>query len=70
MQWMYSVRGTLPEYNPPRGQSVQPMAGPHPDPRQRKTTRANFVRDNLKLTTTAVSSPIKGAKIINITKQF
>ena len=70
MQWTYNVRGTLPDYDPPRGKSVQPIAGPHPDPRQRKPTRVNFIRDNLKLTTTGVSSPIKGLSVIHKPKTY
>ena len=65
MQWTYNVRGTLPEYTPPRGHSSQPMAGPHPDLRVRKNGKLDFVRNNLALTTTGVSSPLKGAKILN-----
>lgn len=63
MQWSYNVRGVLPPYNPPRGKSSQPMAGPHPDPRMR-IERVNYIRDNLKLVTTAASSPLKGAPLI------
>ena len=64
MQWTYNIKGILPEYNPPRGLSSHPMCGPHPDPRYRPRSVPNFIRDNLKLTTTGVSSPIKGAPII------
>ncbi|KAL3884217.1 hypothetical protein ACJMK2_030436, partial [Sinanodonta woodiana] len=63
MQWSYSVKGVLPEYTPPRGQSSRPIAGPHPDPRQRQE-KQNYILENLKLKTTAVSSPIKGAPLI------
>ena len=69
MQWTYSVKGVLPDYTPPRGFSSRPMAGPHPDPRHR-TDKLNFIRDNLKLTTTAVSSPVKGAPVINRQKAY
>jgi hypothetical protein len=68
MQWSYNVKGTIPEYNPPRGRSSQPMAGPHPDPRIRGE-RISYVRQNIKLTTTAASSPLKGAPLIQRTKQ-
>lgn len=67
MQWSYDVRGVLPDYSPPQGRSSAPMAGPHPDPRSRKD-RVNYIRSNLKLTTTAVSSPIKGAPLIQRVK--
>ena len=63
MQWTYNVRGVLPDYVPPRGMSSQPMAGPHPDTRYR-SDRLNYIRNNLRLTTTAVSSPIKGAPVL------
>ena len=67
MQWTYNVRGVLPDYVPPRGLASRPMAGPHPDPRHRRD-RLNYVRENLRLTTTAVSSPIKGVPVVR--KQF
>lgn len=67
MQWSYTVQGVLPQYSPPQGRSSQPMSGPHPDPRIRGT-RVNYIRENLRLTTTAVSSPIKGAPVINRAK--
>ncbi|XP_021363645.1 cilia- and flagella-associated protein 47-like isoform X2 [Mizuhopecten yessoensis] len=63
MQWSYNVKGVLPQYNPPRGISTQPMAGPHPDPRLRME-RVNYIRENIRLLTTAVSSPIKGANVV------
>ncbi|ESO84826.1 hypothetical protein LOTGIDRAFT_196276 [Lottia gigantea] len=63
MQWSYNIRGVLPEYSPPRGTSSRPMAGPHPDPRYRGQP-VNYVQDNIQLLTTAVSSPIKGAKLV------
>ena len=63
MQWTYNIRGVPPGYDPPRGYSSHPMAGPHPDPRKR-LERLNYIKDNLRLTTTAVSSPIKGAPLL------
>ncbi|XP_071954714.1 cilia- and flagella-associated protein 47-like isoform X2 [Antedon mediterranea] len=63
MQWTYDLIGTTPEYTPPSGQSQKPIAGPHNAPLKRGKHR-NFVRDNLQLTTTAVSSPVKGAPIL------
>ncbi|XP_048239518.1 cilia and flagella-associated protein 47-like isoform X3 [Haliotis rufescens] len=67
MQWSYEIRGVLPEYTPPRGKSSRPMAGPHPDPRYRGD-RVNYVRDNLQIITTAVSSPVKGAPLLRTHK--
>jgi hypothetical protein len=63
MQWTYAVRGVLPDYQPPRGFSSHPIAGPHPDPR-RHGEKINYVRDNLRLSATAASSPIKGTPLI------
>ena len=68
MQWNYNVKGVLPDYMPPRGYSCRPMAGPHPDPR-RRLEKINHIKDNLKLTTTAVSSPIKGTPVVPKTRQ-
>ena len=65
MQWTYNVRGVLPDYRPPRAFSCKPISGPHPDPRKR-TNQTSYVKDNLRLATTAVSSPIKGAPLMNI----
>ena len=63
MQWSYTIRGILPDYSPPRGVSSHPMRGPHPDPRKRGD-RVNYILDNIRLKTTAISSPIKGAAVI------
>ena len=63
MQWTYQIIGTPPGYLPPMGCSGQPIAGPHPDLRRRKEKR-NFVRDNLLLMSTAVSSPMKGESLL------
>ncbi|XP_022089961.1 cilia- and flagella-associated protein 47-like isoform X2 [Acanthaster planci] len=62
MQWTYSLVGVTPEYVPPTGQSQRPIAGPHTSGTRHSKPR-NYVLENLKLTTTAVSSPIKGAPI-------
>lgn len=64
MQWTYSIVGLIPEYNTPNGRSNHPIAGPHPSPVKRGKGR-NFILENLNLTTTAVSSPIKGATILS-----
>ncbi|XP_074645875.1 cilia and flagella-associated protein 47-like isoform X2 [Tubulanus polymorphus] len=59
MQWTYMIRGIPPDYAPPTANSKPPMKGPHPDPRYRGE-KINYIRENIKLLTTAVSSPIKG----------
>ncbi|XP_070190234.1 cilia and flagella-associated protein 47-like isoform X3 [Littorina saxatilis] len=62
MQWSYDVRGVIPEYSPPQGRSSIPPKGPLPDKKQRQVR--NYILDNLKLTTTGVCSPIKGAPLV------
>merc|ERR1712178_20544 len=61
MQWTYNIFGVLPDYKPPRGQS---MFGTSQDGGNTRQSKHNYVRNNLKLLTTAVSSPIKGAPLI------
>ena len=65
MQWTYDVIGTLPDYTPPRSQSSKTAKGVI-----ERTDRKNFVLDNLKLNTTAVSSPMKGAPVIQRNSKF
>lgn len=59
MQWTYNVVGTLPEYIAPQSQASKTEPGVI----ERSETR-NYVLDNLRLKTTAVSSPLKGAPIL------
>ncbi|KAL8606797.1 hypothetical protein ACOMHN_049626 [Nucella lapillus] len=61
MQWSYEVRGVIPEYCPPQGRSSIPVKGPLPDPHRNRAH--NYVLENMRLTTTAVSSPVKGAPL-------
>lgn len=61
MQWTYNVIGTLPEYTPPQSQAARQSRGLTIE---RSAERRNYVLTNLKLTTTAVSSPIKGAPVV------
>ncbi|XP_077977423.1 cilia- and flagella-associated protein 47-like [Glandiceps talaboti] len=63
MQWTYDLRGITPSYTPPSGYSERPIAGPHPAPQFRRRP-TNYIRENLKLTTTAVSSPVKGNPVL------
>ncbi|XP_059154686.1 cilia- and flagella-associated protein 47-like isoform X2 [Physella acuta] len=63
MQWSYNIKGDLPEYHPPRGISAPPIAGPHAVIKKQRAKK-NYIRENLKLIATAVSSPIKGASLI------
>ena len=61
MQWTYDVVGTIPEYTPPQSQSSKQSRGLAIE---RSMERKNYILNNIKLTTTAVSSPIKGAPVI------
>jgi len=70
MQWAYDVKGLAPEYKVPQvGSSLFPSARSRA-PASLKTVKqqrpkVNYIRENLKLTTTAVSSPMKGLKLCN-----
>ncbi|XP_055888207.1 cilia and flagella-associated protein 47-like isoform X1 [Biomphalaria glabrata] len=66
MQWSYMIKGVLPEYKPPRGVSAPPISGPHPE-LKKQHARRNYIRENMRLIATAVSSPIKGAPLMNMT---
>ncbi|XP_078698604.1 cilia- and flagella-associated protein 47-like isoform X8 [Branchiostoma floridae x Branchiostoma belcheri] len=63
MQWTYNIRGMPQVYRPPMGRSSSPIAGPHPKPTLHGPKR-NFLKENMQLITTGVSSPIKGTSIL------
>ncbi|XP_078264971.1 cilia- and flagella-associated protein 47-like [Rhinoraja longicauda] len=66
MQWMYEVNGLDPQYSPPNVQhgKVNTTGFRHCVPvRQR-----NFIRENLKVMATAVSSPLKGTPLVTSSK--
>ena len=67
MQWAYDIKGVAPEYKVPQvGSSLFPSAAARAPASLRtvkQRPRVNYVRQNLKLTTTAVSSPLKGLKL-------
>jgi len=59
--WTYEVRGVLPAYSPPSsGQKIGAVCVP---PRQAKTA-VNFLHENMRLVTTAASSPLKGRRLV------
>ena len=62
MQWTYAIIGTTPEYAPPTGQSAVGST-PHTHRRTVKQKK-NYIRENLKLQNTAVSSPVKGVPLV------
>jgi len=64
MQWAYDVKGVTPDYHVPNVPSAiltSTLSRPRPLVQRR---RVNYVRKNLKLTATAVSSPIKGSPLV------
>ncbi|XP_078416576.1 cilia- and flagella-associated protein 47-like [Cetorhinus maximus] len=66
MQWMYEINGLDPQYTPPNIQhgKITHTDFKHPVPVQQR----NFIQENLKVITTAVSSPLKGAPLVTINK--
>ncbi|XP_042644204.1 cilia- and flagella-associated protein 47 [Tyto alba] len=67
MQWMYKINGLPPQTLPP----IRPAKVISTSSYIRSATvrQRNFLRENLKLTATGVSSPIKGAPLVLRTKQ-
>ncbi|XP_067896652.1 cilia- and flagella-associated protein 47-like isoform X2 [Heterodontus francisci] len=66
MQWMYEINGLDPHYTPPNiqhGKTISTGFNHSVPVRQR-----NFIRENLKVITTAVSSPFKGAPLAAMNK--
>lgn len=59
MQWTYAIKGLPKDYIPPSGHSTV-QSSKHSFVHRKR----NFVQENLKLTTSGVSSPIKGAPIL------
>ncbi|KAJ1117902.1 hypothetical protein NDU88_006098 [Pleurodeles waltl] len=66
MQWTYEINGLPPQTAPPRSTSSKIASTGY----MRSTTvrQRNFLRENIKLVTTAVSSPLKGAPLVLRTK--
>ena len=62
MQWTYDVIGTTADYSPPnvRSKIVSNSANLRRTVKQKK----NYVLENLKLQSTAVSSPYKGVPLV------
>uniref|UniRef100_UPI00398E85F1 cilia- and flagella-associated protein 47-like isoform X2 n=1 Tax=Pristiophorus japonicus TaxID=55135 RepID=UPI00398E85F1 len=66
MQWMYEINGLDPQYTPPNlqcGKTITTAFRHSLAVRQR-----NFIRENLNVITTAVSSPLKGAPLLTTSK--
>ncbi|XP_057307230.1 cilia and flagella-associated protein 47-like isoform X2 [Hydractinia symbiolongicarpus] len=60
-RWIYDVRGVTPTYQPPR---VNAATGSYVNGRLLQPQKKNFVRQNLRLVHTAVSSPLKGEPLV------
>ncbi|KAM4795930.1 cilia- and flagella-associated protein 47 [Rhinophrynus dorsalis] len=66
MQWTYEINGLAPKTTPPTNVSSKICS--MRIKQQTTVKQRNFLRENLKLTATAVSSPIKGAALVLRTK--
>ncbi|XP_041127618.1 cilia- and flagella-associated protein 47-like isoform X2 [Polyodon spathula] len=66
MQWMYDINGVLPQYIPPTTQSSRIVSSGVV--RATAVQQRNFIRENLQLASTSVSSPIKGCPLVLRTK--
>ncbi|XP_018422622.1 PREDICTED: cilia- and flagella-associated protein 47-like [Nanorana parkeri] len=66
MEWTYEINGVAPKTTPPTNVSSRICSMGIKQPTA--TQKRNFLRENLKLTTTAVSSPIKGVSLTLRTK--
>ncbi|XP_043927775.1 cilia- and flagella-associated protein 47 [Protopterus annectens] len=65
-QWMYKINGMQPQSTPPTVRAGRIASVGYIQPA--KVRQRNFIRENLKLITTAVSSPIKGTPLVIRTK--
>ncbi|XP_078514036.1 cilia- and flagella-associated protein 47 [Lissotriton helveticus] len=66
MQWTYEINGLPPQTTPPRSASSKIASTGYL--RSATVRQRNFLRENIKLATTAVSSPVKGAPLVLRTK--
>ncbi|XP_044297815.1 cilia- and flagella-associated protein 47 isoform X4 [Varanus komodoensis] len=66
MQWMYEINGLPPETVPPTASAKVDCGNTHV--RSAVVRQRNFVRENMKLLSTGVSSTIKGAPLVSRAK--
>ncbi|KAL7983686.1 hypothetical protein Chor_000562, partial [Crotalus horridus] len=66
MQWMYEINGLLPKTIPPTASAKVICRNTYMT--SAIVQQRNFVRENMKILSTSVSSPIKGAPLILRTK--
>ncbi|XP_069495471.1 cilia- and flagella-associated protein 47 [Ambystoma mexicanum] len=62
MQWTYEINGMPPQTTPPKSASSKIASAGYI--RSATVRQRNFLRENIKLVATAVSSPIKGAPLV------
>lgn len=62
MQWTYDIIGTTADYNPPNARAKTLSMSANSSRRTVKQKK-NYVLENLKLQSTAVSSPYKGVRL-------
>lgn len=63
MQWTYDVIGTTADYNPPNARA-KILSTSASSSRRAVKQKKNYVLENLKLQSTAVSSPLKGVRLV------
>ena len=64
MQWTYDILGTTADYNPPNVQARITSTSAN-SARRTVKQKKNYVLENLKLQSTAVSSPYKGVRLVS-----
>ena len=64
MQWTYDILGTTADYNPPNGRARIRSTSAN-SARLIVKQKKNYVLENLKLQSTAVSSPYKGVRLVS-----
>jgi hypothetical protein len=75
MQWTYDLKGVTPEYTAPSASAVTINKHGKKTPTeessyaQMNTKKKNFIRQNLKLSNTGVSSPLKGTPLVTRTEK-
>ncbi|XP_074889637.1 cilia- and flagella-associated protein 47 [Buteo buteo] len=67
MQWTYEINGLPPQTLPPTSRAKVVSTSSYI--RSATVRQRNFLRENLKLTTTGASSPVKGAPLVLRTNQ-
>ena len=64
MQWTYDILGTTTDYNPPNARARITSTSAN-SARRTVKQKKNYVLENLKLQSTAVSSPYKGVRLVS-----